>query len=641
MSFAFGWKNLFRNRTQSLSYILTIGVLVGITVFFIYLGNGLGFVIFGSIPQFNVTTVDLYSQFFRFMIYSSMVIAVVWILVINHSLIHHKTHDMAVMKGVGAIQKKLRSNFFSVIVLIDIIGIIIGLIGGFLLYLIFFFILSAIGFSIIIYIDIIFVSILVAGILLSVFVVNGYELWRLSTKYYSQIAIGDIPKSADASSTRTSFLNKKRWLSLKLAIRNLTRKRRSFYRVLLTTGLTLSIIVTLTTSSFIISSTSLNSIRGAQGGDTLIFGHKDVVNHYIERYEEFSNSSLQFDNIGNLTQTNYLMNESLISNIFTPINNSTIRFIDNRLFVYQFAREQRGYIYYVDEGQLISTPVGCPNDVCRTANVPVLGIGFHENYTGQWQVIGEISNQSNTAIVGDTLASELFDAAIYQSIRLENVTTSEFNITGIFYDSFSAGYCTYVHLDSLQQDFNLQGYVNLVAVGVSDLIDKNLIIQDLQTELTSIFGADFIVKDLTPTFERNIQGLYPFVVISVVIVIIQTLIIIISLFFYQTGNFQERAPDFAIIRGIGGSNKFIKRMIFLEDTAIILIASSISIGVNLVFNGSLLYQDAILPPLWVIFLIWLGITGLIIGLVRLSLILLQKELRNRQKEILKDFSRAK
>ncbi len=635
MSFAFGWKNLFRKWKQSLSYIITIAILVGISVFFIYLGNGLGLVLFSSTPQYNITTQELFSLYFRFIIYASMTIALVWTLVINHSLIQHKMHDMAIMKAVGSVQKKLRSHFFSVVLLVDIIGIIFGVIAGFILYVIFFFILSAVGFEIVIYIDFIFVPILVVGILVFIFVVNGYELWRISTKNYANIALGDIPRNIDTQLTNR-FPKNRLTLRIKLALRNLTRKRKSFYRVLLTTGITFSIIVTLTTSSIIVSSTSILSIKGAQGGDTLVFGHEDIVNQYIERYDEFSNSTLEFSNIGNLTQSQYLMNETEVDTIMNSLGNPDASYWDKRLFVYEFAQELKGYIYVEEDGVINTTEVGRN----RTANIPVMGIEFG-NYTSQWQIIGNIDSSPNSAIVGDTLAYEMFDAATYQKIRIQNITTSVYNITGVFYDSFCAGFATYVHLNALQQDFNITGKVNLVTISISSSTNRTALIQDIQEEITLYFGPDYIVRDLTPTFEKNIRSMYPFIVISGIIIMIETIVIIASLFFYQTGNFQERAPDFAIIKVMGGTSKLIKNIIFYEDLAILGIAALISIGVSLIFNGRMLYQDAILPPLWIILLLWLVISLLIVLLVRISIIFLYKELKRKQQEILKDFSRAK
>lgn len=636
MSFEFGLKNVFRKRKQSLSYIITIAILTAISVFFIYLGNGLGFTFMKTNPRFNITTLDLFSQYYMFIIISSIVIAIIWIVVVNHSLIHHKTNDIAIMKAVGAIQKKLRSHFFAVVLVIDIIGIVLGMVVGFIFYILVFFILSAVGFDILIYIDFIFVPILIVGIVISVFFINGYELWKISTKNYAQIALGDIPRNSDTQFR--DFKPKKRiGLRVKLALRNLTRKKKSFYRVLLTTGITLSIIVTLATSIFIISSTSINSIGGAQGGDTLIIGNQEVVDHYIQRYEEFSNPGLEFTNTDNLTQTAYMMNESAIDTLFNSSEYSDVSYMDKRLFVYEYGIEMKGLIITVEEGNASYQEVGSN----RTGYVPVLGLEFKEEYTSQWQILGTLENASNYALVGDTLAYEMFEAAIYQKIRLQNITTSEYHISGVFLDSFCAGSATYVHLEALQQDYNLEGSINLAIVGISPSADKEELISSLQAEITSTLGANFVVKDLTPTFENNIRSLYPFVIISTIVIIIETIVVIASLFLYQIGNFQERAPDFTVIKVVGGTSKLIKSVIFLEDLTILIISSSISIGVSLVFNGALLYADAILPPIWLILLLWVAISAVVIITVRLSIFFLYRELDTLQKEILKDFSRAK
>jgi ABC-type antimicrobial peptide transport system permease subunit len=198
-----------------------------------------------------------------------------------------------------------------------------------------------------------------------------------------------------------------------------------------------------------------------------------------------------------------------------------------------------------------------------------------------------------------------------------------------------------LHLESLQEDCNLENYINLIVVGISPEADKQLIIQNLQSEINATLGAGFVVRDLTPTLERNIYSLYPFIIVSIIVILIETIILIASLFFYQMGNFRERASDFVIIRGMGATRKFIKSVIFIEDLAIILVASGIAIGVSLIFNSTILYQDAFLPSLWIIFLIWILVSIVVILVVRTSIYLLYKELDKIQQEMLKDFSRAK
>ncbi len=368
----------------------------------------------------------------------------------------------------------------------------------------------------------------------------------------------------------------------------------------------------------------------------MIIGHQEVVNHYIQRYEEFSNPELEFSNRENLTQSEFMMNETVIDTLLNSSSYANITFWDKRLFVYEYGIEMKGFIILNEEGNVSYIEVGSN----RTAYVPVLGVQF-KDYISNWHIIGSVENASNSAVVGDTLADNMFEAATAQKIRLQNITTSEFNITGVFFDSFCRGSAVYVHLNALQQDFNLENSVNLVIIQVSPSASKDILISNLQIEINSIMGPDFVVMDLTPTFENNIRSLYPFVIISTIVIIIETIIIIASLYFYQSGNFQEKTPDFVIIKGIGGNHKLVKSILFFEDLALLMIASSISLGVSLLFNSVFLYEDALLPPIWLIFLLWIIISAVIIGIVRISIFFLYKQLDILQKEILKDFSRAK
>ena len=61
--------------------------------------------------------------------------------------------------------------------------------------------------------------------------------------------------------------------SIKIAVTNLSRKKKQFRRILLVLSVSLSICVTISTGSLIVGYTLKSMINSSQGGDTIIIGH--------------------------------------------------------------------------------------------------------------------------------------------------------------------------------------------------------------------------------------------------------------------------------------------------------------------------------------------------------------------------------
>ncbi|MHA1727781.1 MAG: FtsX-like permease family protein [Promethearchaeota archaeon] len=642
MSLDFALKDVGRKWSQSFSYIKAISFTVAIAVFCIHTINGLGFLIFsGEINLYNYTTFDIFSQYFQFFVYSLIAIAVIWPIVINHSIITHKTQDLATMKAVGALHNRLNSFYMTELLIIDSIGLIIGIFLGFVGYLILFFIYSALGFEIVIFFDFFYTPILLSLTFISTILVNGYELRLISEKKYAKISTGDISSgySAVGGLRMIPKIISKLGLKAKISISNLTRKKKGFYRILIMNALSMIILLTLTTGGIVVGNTIKGQISGAQWNGSILIGHLDVLDNYARRYEEFSDSSLNFNNTENLTDNKYLFNESFILMLESDVTGkyNGVNYWDKRLFIYEEAQEIRGIILKFQDDISNNSPYTIVGKDRRT-NLPVIGIEFKE-YINNWELIGTIDNNSASAIVGDTLGYNFFDSAIEQSVDLLNGTPRRYNVTGVLYDSFCAGSALYVPLDLLQEDFNLNKSINLAVLGVGVGIDRNELLKNITNAIEDAGLEDRLaVIDISEIFTENLNSINRLLFITYIIGVLLIITIVWSLIYYQKATFHERLRDFSVIRAIGGSNNFIKSVIFYEDLMILLISTGIALGFSLIFNLFLLGETTILPPISHVLILCVIIFVIIGSIVKLSVNILFREVSTRKQEYLKIFN---
>lgn len=640
MSLNFALKDITRRWTQSSSYVTAIAIIAAVPVFFIYLISGLGIEIFSDTARlYNFTTFDTFSQYFELVIYLTIAATVIWIITVNHSLVTHKLRDLATMKAVGTVKKKIVGFYIVELLIIDLISMGIGIFVGFMGYLAVFFIYAAQGANPVIFFDYIFIPIMVILVLLLTYFINGWEIRDLYEKDYADISSGDI-KSEYSAIGGLRMVPK--WIArlgfkAKIAVTNLTRKKRQFYRILIVISLSMSVLITLATGALVVSSSTKGQIEAAQGENVAIFGHEDLITTYELRYQEFSNASLEFNNQEyDFNDSKYLFDESIVSTLQGTghYGEFGIDWWDKRVFTYNYVLEGTGFQIIGEEGSY--QEIGLE----RESFIPLVGLEFEEYYM-DWVVDGDIYSEPQLepqALVGDTLAHDFFEAATLQSIYLNDLDSGEIEISGVFYDSFCGGNATYLHLDDLRDKLNLGASINLVVIKIDDEGDMNDLIDQLNADLLAELGTQFKALSLIETFEQNIQSINMIREIAIMLVFIIGFTIVLSLLYYQNANFMEKAKDFTVIQAIGGRKKMIRRIVFYEDLMIILVAMSISLGVALNVNVFLL-SNAFMPPIYHVFAIWGLVCGALISSVYLGVYFQIKNLMGNKSKFLRVFEK--
>jgi ABC-type antimicrobial peptide transport system permease subunit len=619
-------KDFYRNKEHSFPYVLIVGLTIALAEFFILFVSSIG--LNGLIPHnfqnefyFSGGLSILYSNFTFLIIILIIVLAFVMILVVSSSLILSKKRDIAIMKSLGTIPRKLYSFYLTEVYVIFFMGFILGLIMSLTAFGICSLFLSNLGFSGFLYFDLLFTPILFLASMFGIFIVPGAIIRKLASQSAIKVFSKDIPFNIDASK-KIAFIPK--WISsiglnFKISILNTLRRKGEYKRFLVVFSLIAIIIFTLSLGTFVLSQSSQNWIQKAQGDNLIVIGHENVIQQYALMYEMFSDPSIivDTDTIDFLDPT-YLFNFSDIEE-FTLI--PQILKIDERLICFSEANELDGYVYPENGGYHI---VGQE----RTGNFPILGINT-SNLIQNFEIDGTYFTPSDSYMymfIGDGLSNNFFDSPFDQSMRIEELQHT-FHVSGVVIDTFYSGYAAYIDNEIMREGLNFTNHeINLVVLQLKSGINEEIENQ-LNLIISGNLGENFSMLPLSSTFQKNQEfmenlGLFPNIIIVALL-----LVSLLSIYNYQKSGIMEKAKDFLIMRAIGSSYKKIKRILFLESCYVIIPSLFFSLGIGMILNALILFDRVTLPPLYVPFILIMILIGLFLLFNFLSLYSLMKKVK--------------
>jgi ABC-type lipoprotein release transport system permease subunit len=578
-------------------------LVIGFTVFLINFTSAIGFNTFITYNYENVFYFSggisiVYTDFTTLVISLVLIMAFAVVIIVTSTLIITKKRDIAIMKALGSLPRKLYSFYLTEAYLVFIIGFIFGAIIGFISYGILTIVAPLIGIYTSFQIDFIFTPILFFSCLGGIYIVPGVFLRQIGTQNTIQLFSRDIPYSYDASKKFSPF---PRWLSLigynfKISIINTIRRKGEFKRYLIVFSLISLIIFTLGLGSNVLNTSSQEWIAKSQGRDVIAIGHKRVIQNYTLMYSMFSNPNIIVNESDiDFLDPNYLFNLSAVEDL---VNISEIEKIDQRLINFYNVSELDGYHYLEDGGYVIAGQQ-------RKANIPIIGLNISEMIP-KFEMEGTYFEESDPIhmMIGDGLGHNFFDYPLDQSMRIEELGLGHsFHISGVSIDSFYSGFAGYISLDVMQEELNFSSNeINLLLLKIN-LGEYNNIIGEIQSIINDNLGANFSFVNLNPTFENNYDFLNSLIIYPSMIIIIMAVISVISLYNYQKGNILEKAKDFLIMRAIGTKYKSIKRILFLEALYILIPSLLLSLGVGMILNSTILLYKAYLPHISIPFVI--------------------------------------
>ncbi|MGQ4872445.1 MAG: FtsX-like permease family protein [Promethearchaeia archaeon] len=609
MSLDFALKDFYRKRTYTFPLVFIIALIVAYAEFIIYFANSLGlnFFIRNSVFEKNGFNNEYFFSGAFYLVYSQfnlmieilvLILVVVMVSIISTSIIISKKRDIAIMKALGTIPQKLYGFYLLEVYIIFIISFIIGLIIGLISFGIFALIMSLLGYTIIIQIDLFYTPILFISCLAFIFLVAGLELRKIGMQNIVSSFSKEIPYNFDASKPLT-FIPK--WLArvglnIKMAVINTIRRKNEFKRYLIIFTLIFLTIFTLALGAIVLGTSSEKWVSKSQGDNIIVIGHKNVIDNYKKMYEMFSNPSISIteDDI-NFTAKEYIFNYSIISNDLNNIKG--IEKIDERLIIFSDVEEIDGIHYFEDD-----TGYGGYKTIGqgRKGNIPIIGIN-QQNLIQNFEIDGRFFSDEDAydnMTIGDGLAYNFFDYPFDQKLKIDYMDGHSFHICGVIIDTFYSGYAGYVNIDIMREDLGLKGdKVNIILIkydsGKNSELEKDL------KNICSKLGDNFNYLSLDDVFQANKSYIGNLIIYPGILIFILILIFLFALYNYQKAGLMEKAKDFLIMKAIGAKKRHVKRILFFEAVFIIIPSILIAIIGAMVLNSVFLFDRVYLPPFYV------------------------------------------
>ena len=580
-----------------------IALVIAFTIFLINFISAIGFNSFITYSYENAYYFSggisiVYTDFTTLVLVLMLIMAFAVVIIITSTLIISKKRDIAIMKALGSLPKKLYSFYLTEAYLVFIIGFLVGIIIGFISYGILAIIASFFGIVSSFQVDFIYTPILFFSCIGGIYVVPGVVLRKIGTQNTIKLFSKDIPYSYDASKKLTII---PRWLSsigynFKISIINTIRRKGEFKRYLIVFSIISLIIFTLGLGSSVLGNSSQEWIAKSQGTDVIAIGHRDVIQNYTLMYNMFSSPDIIItENNIDFLDSNYLFNLSVVDEL---TNISEIEKIDQRLINFFNATELDGYHYFEDGGYVVAGQQ-------RSVVLPIIGINISKMIP-DFEIEGIYFEEADPIymMIGDGLSYNFFDYALDQSIRIEELGLGHsFHISGVVIDSFYSGFAGYIDLEVMQGELNFSSNeINLLLLKVKSG-EYSRVIGEIELIVNGNLGDNFSFVNLNQTFENNYEFLNNLTLYPSVIIIMMAVISIMSLYNYQKDNILEKAKDFLIMRAVGSQYKSIKRILFLEAVYIIIPSLLLSLGIGMVLNSAILLNRAYLPHISIPFII--------------------------------------
>lgn len=632
-SLDFALKDLYRKRDSNYPLLLIITLIVTITEFLIYFTSSLGLNIFIQPTYVNAYYFSgginlTYKQFNNLIQILLISLTIGIVVAVTTTLIISKKKDIAIMKTLGTLPKKLYSFYLLEAYILFFIGFLLGLVLGLLIFGVFALIMIFLRFPIFMQIDLLYTPIMFFSCIIGIFFITGYTLRKIGKQHIINTFSRDIPYNYNAG-RKLKFVPK--WLTsfglnVKMAVVNTIRKKGEFKRYLVLFSVIGLLIFTLGLGTIVLNISSQEWISKSQNENIIILGHEDIVNNYSMMYKMFSDPNLLIDETNiNFTSPQYIFN---LSDVNALNDIEEIEKIDERIISFYDVKELSG-IHITEDGSYITVGKN------RDGNFPIIGVNS-ENIIQNFEIEGRFFTEDDAfdnMTVGDGLAHNFFEFALDQSLELIDLSKT-FHISGVIIDSFYSGWAGYISINESRNILNLMNNeVNIIMIKIQDGVYEG-IKNDLEN-ITQTIGVNFTYLRLDQIFQENLNFVGTLAIYPILLIIVISFCAILSLYNYQKSGLMEKAQDFLIMRAIGSKTRSLKRILFIESVFIQIPSLLLSLAFGMIINSLFLFKQVYLPPIYVPFIFFFLLCILFMIFNYLSLFPIIKKINNFS---IKDFS---
>ena len=461
-------KDLTRRKHQTTLTIVGLTIAIYATVFLVLFRSNLGFEIslFTKTNQLTSGFHSIFSQFIGVVSVLNLVTGPIVTSFLVHLMMSTRMRDIGIMKACGSVGGSVFAYFFTELSLIVICSTITGVFFGVISYYFSTFFLNITGFNVTQNLDILAV-IVVGGSSIIFSHVFGALPIKKAANAKPKDALSPIYLQESIASVGSKFPSKLGF-TLKVVYRNLVRRQSSTIQAIICFTAVFTLITVILSGSLLAKDTTSNYVERAIGKNVVVVGHSAVTKRYVDLLSQFYEPK-------ELDQLDYFDPEYAISEqLLTDLENTQgVTVVDARLVSEIIVREGMGAVLDpVDQSGAVLIGGN------RSDTALVLGV-HPEKVVNDWIVYGEKVgvNDQNVAMIGDSLAANMFDDPVNQRIRVFEGSPVPYDISGVCVDPLNNGKVVYLPIETMQTDAKKIGY-NLVFVQIEP--SNNLVYNQLE-----------------------------------------------------------------------------------------------------------------------------------------------------------------
>jgi len=579
----FPLKDLARRRFQTMLTMVGLIICTATTVFLVTFGDSLGFQV--SLVTGGKLTSGFSYIFSLFIVIIGFLNFLAGVLITSFlvsTAMHERMRDIGIMKATGCSDNSAFSYFLTELSIIIFTSCTAGALLGILARFICISLLNAIGFSITQkpvnpwIILLIFVAFVLASHIL------GVRPIRKAIKVKPAEALSPIFQLGTTSGPKGPA-SSKLGLTFKVAYRSLMRRKSATIQAIICLSVVLALTTVTIAGGMVANQTTQDYVERAIGRDVILVGHPNITRQYVDFLSQFFEAK-PMEQI-NYSSSEYRIPETIISKL-----NSTLGVhVDPRFILEADVTEVPGIIINPEEPDQPYTIIGNH----RQCEALIIGVN-PEQVINEWLIVGRVLNSTDihSAVIGDSLAYEIFDDPMKQSALMLGSKTE---IVGVCLDPINKGYVVYMPIKALSEQTNY----NLLFLKVEPS-KRSKVIAEIREE------TGWEPYELNGVLDKHLVFLNRIWSLVMILPLSSLVTATLCLLSYMMLSITGQQRELGIMRALGAKPKTIMKTIFAQALLIVLASGAIGIVVGFAVTWLFLIPEAVVSLITLVSVIeWL------------------------------------
>jgi ABC-type antimicrobial peptide transport system permease subunit len=503
-----------------------------------------------------------------------------------------RRRDIGLMKAMGTLMDSIFDFFMAQSVIILLASIGLGLAFGTILYLLGMMWLAGIVSGIQFTFEFPWLQL---GFLTLIYLIAGY--------FSAQKPIYDTVKESPSLTlnpdvgmrVRKSGYLDDLGLAFRVASKGTGRRLKGTRRTVLALFLSFTIASLLWIGGGVVETTSQSYMMRSMGTNIVAIGNPDMLDQYYQAYS-FYGSSLN-DSFTFMAPSD-MINSSLVAEVQNTLG---VLALESRLVVFDDILARPAHIWNEELEQYET--VGQE----RAGTALIIGIDWSSTIS-DWYYEGLRINSTQQVWIGGSLANELFDDPLIQSLQIAG---QSLEIRALAFDTVNGGMLAIMDRGKLQEYYGVTGS-NLLLVQV-DSYDE-AVINQLEIIAQSYGMGIYRQQDV---LDENLQAIHSIWVLLNPLALVALVSAFLALMNYLLVSIFGRLRDYIIMQSIGAKPSFIAKLMIAEGLDVGLRA-----GIPALLVGTLLSVFALIPEAAVSTIAYLPLSIVALLVAIISVILL-------------------